>query len=142
MSKKDKFLIISLIFVLAAILQVAPFLFPANTMDIVLNEKMVLGLLGSNSISILILILALPIAYLYLPRVNRLTKISFVLLISGAISNLLDRIFRGGALDYLKITILPVFNFADIFIVVSIISYALYFLFYKKPPSKQLGESK
>ena len=132
MPKKDKFLIISLIFVLVAVLQVTPFLFPAHTMDIVLNEKMILGLMGSNSISILILILALPIAYIYLPRINRLTKISFVFLISGITSNLLDRIFRGGALDYLKIVILPVFNLADLLIVISIISYALYFLLGRK----------
>lgn len=51
-------------------------------------------------------------------------KLGFSLVLAGGIGNLLDRIFRGYVIDYIdinKILDYPVFNFADICIVVGII---------------------
>lgn len=52
-------------------------------------------------------------------------QLCFVLIISGGISNLLDRIIFGGAIDYIFLPYLPVFNFADIFIVSGSLIYSL-----------------
>lgn len=54
---------------------------------------------------------------------NNIKNIAFVLIISGSIGNLADRLFRGYVIDFIKITIfdnLPIFNIADISIVVGI----------------------
>lgn len=42
---------------------------------------------------------------------------SFYLMLAGGISNLIDRIFRGYVVDYIHISQMPVFNIADIGIV-------------------------
>lgn len=52
------------------------------------------------------------------------TELGFSLIIAGGIGNLIDRIFRGYVIDYIDISNLfnyPVFNFADICIVVGVI---------------------
>lgn len=49
-------------------------------------------------------------------------KVSFVLIISGAIGNLIDRIFLGYVRDFLYFRLInfPVFNLADILVVVGV----------------------
>lgn len=42
---------------------------------------------------------------------------SFNLLVAGGLSNLIDRVFRGFVIDYIHIRGLPVFNIADLAIV-------------------------
>ncbi len=53
---------------------------------------------------------------------NKIYVISIIMIISGSISNLIDRIIRGYVIDYIKIDIIdfPVFNIADILIVIGI----------------------
>lgn len=52
------------------------------------------------------------------------------ILISGIIGNLIDRVFRGYVIDYISITVFkytfPIFNVADIYIVLSIIILIIY----------------
>ena len=58
-------------------------------------------------------------------KLNNLVKISMCMIIGGGIGNLLDRIFRGHVVDYIDINNIfnyPVFNLADILIVVGIIA--------------------
>jgi signal peptidase II len=49
--------------------------------------------------------------------------VSFLMM--GAAGNFLDRLFRGFVVDFIDIRIVPVFNFADIFINVSIVLFLL-----------------
>lgn len=55
-------------------------------------------------------------------KVTRFDKISYSLVLSGIVGNLLDRIFYGKVIDYIDFNLfgydVPVFNFADICIVV------------------------
>lgn len=61
-------------------------------------------------------------------------RISLLLILGGAISNILDRLFRGYVVDYLEVTFIdwPVFNLADIFVVVGTILMAIMVLFVLK----------
>lgn len=57
-------------------------------------------------------------------HLNQKTKIGLSLIIAGGAGNLIDRIFRGFVIDYIDITQIidyPVFNFADILVVVGVI---------------------
>ena len=63
-----------------------------------------------------------------------LLRVAILLLISGAVGNLIDRIVRGFVVDYIyfKLINFPVFNLADIFITISGIGLVLLILFYYK----------
>ena len=73
-------------------------------------------LIGLN----MILILAVIIAKKFLPKMS---SIGTCFIISGGISNLLDRIIRGMVIDYIDITRfinIPIFNLADILITLGV----------------------
>lgn len=46
---------------------------------------------------------------------------SVILLLAGVVSNIIDRLRYGGVLDYIDVKILPVFNLADVFIMIGLI---------------------
>jgi signal peptidase II len=76
----------------------------------------------------------------YLVRTTNLNKwerMSLIFIISGAIGNLIDRIFRGYVVDFIHFYIKdifdwPVFNIADILVVIGAIILAFSILFLKK----------
>ena len=77
--------------------------------------------IGTQTILSLLIIIGI-IIYLIKDR-NRITNyIPFILILSGSISNLVDRIFRGYVIDFIDINIFnfPNFNIADICIVFGI----------------------
>ena len=86
--------------------------------------------IGSNNIVLFIIISITVIGILIKLLISKKEDlnigiiISFSLIIAGGIGNLIDRFFRGFVIDYIDINPLfkyPVFNFADICIVVGII---------------------
>ena len=87
------------------------------------------GILDNNlPILIFISIIALFLLYRYINKEKNITKlmiISYGLLMGGITGNLIDRVFRTYVVDFIHIYIFnysyPVFNMADIFIVVGII---------------------
>lgn len=96
-------------------------------------------------ITTVIICLGLIYAFIKLPRAKApfWINLSFVLIMSGAIGNLLDRVFRGYVVDFIEVTFIdyPVFNIADIFIVTGAILFAFLVLFVikdeKKPSLKE-----
>ncbi len=55
---------------------------------------------------------------------GKIAQLGMTLIVSGGIGNLIDRIFRGYVIDYIDITQVfnyPIFNFADICIVIGVI---------------------
>lgn len=84
---------------------------------------------GNVLFLILISLLAIILIYIFLiknKKLNKLQIIMYSLLIGGIIGNLVDRIFRGFVVDYLDFSIFgynfPIFNFADVCIVLSAIA--------------------
>ena len=61
-------------------------------------------------------------------------RVSLVMVLSGAIGNIIDRLFRGYVVDFFEFTFFewPVFNVADIYVVVGVILLALMILFVVK----------
>lgn len=93
------------------------------------NDGAAFSLFSGNRIFlILITCIFLGIIYVYFIKeksLKRLEQISLSLLIGGIIGNLFDRIFLGYVIDYLSFYLLewhfPIFNLADICIVISIL---------------------
>lgn len=52
---------------------------------------------------------------------NTLPKITILLIASGAISNIIDRIYFGCVIDFIDLKFWPVFNFADIYITIGVV---------------------
>ena len=82
---------------------------------------------GNRLLLIAIAIFSLVLFYIYFIKNKHLSKletISYSILIGGIMGNLFDRIIYGYVIDYLDFMVFsydfPVFNFADICIVVSV----------------------
>lgn len=70
---------------------------------------------------------------------NFFNTASFVLIVGGAIGNLIDRLFLSYVRDFIKFDFIsfPIFNFADICLTFGLILYAIYlFFFYNKDIKK------
>jgi len=83
---------------------------------------------GNRLFLIIISLISLIVIYMMFinkVKLNNFKMLSFGLLIGGIIGNLLDRIFLGYVIDYLGFIIInyrfPIFNLADIEIVISVI---------------------
>lgn len=79
-------------------------------------------------INIVILGIIIKFMYSQLQELNNKTIVIFSLVLAGGISNLIDRVFRGYVVDFLDITSIvnfPVFNFADIMIVVAVLIFGV-----------------
>ncbi len=87
------------------------------------------------------LIVSAGIIYILFFKKNesRIFKISLILILSGALGNLIDRIFRGYVVDMIEVTFInyPVFNFADCCVVIGAILLCIYILFVYKEPEKE-----
>ena len=66
----------------------------------------------------------------YWKKIHQNNKLSFGIsfLLGGIIGNLIDRIFRGYVIDFIDFKLWPVFNIADIFVVIGIILVIWYFI--------------
>lgn len=88
-------------------------------------------------IPIIVLIFVFSFA---LKETNRIARIALVLILSGGIGNIIDRLFRPlGVVDFLDVKFFgifglqrwPTFNFADSYVVIGITLFIIYDLFAK-----------
>ncbi len=101
---------------------------------ILANQAFLLALVAVIGIAVFLVYLR------YIPLQNTLLKIGLGLGLGGAIGNLIDRLrFEGKVTDFIDIGAWPVFNVADMSIVVGtiIIAYYLLFVAQKKAPDKR-----
>lgn len=91
--------------------------------------------IGSNStimfiiVNIIIVTIVLKFILSKKDDIDNSLLISLLLIISGGIGNLIDRLFRGYVIDYIDINHLikyPMFNIADICVVMGCIGIAIY----------------
>ena len=88
------------------------------------NRGGAFGLGTINLITILSVIIIIGILiYIIHERKNKINFIPLILILSGSIGNLIDRIFRGFVVDYIDVNLFnfPNFNFADICIVLGLL---------------------
>lgn len=79
-------------------------------------------------LTVLFLYFGTRYAFKYFDFEKKLTLVSVSLIMGGALSNLIDRVFRnGGVIDFISVWEWPVFNFADSFIVVGVFLLAIFY---------------
>lgn len=66
--------------------------------------------------------------------ISKISVLPLILVLSGAISNIIDRLIYGCIIDFIDLKVWPVFNLADVFITLGVILFLFYF--YKKPDSR------
>lgn len=90
--------------------------------EIIKNTGVAFGMGSGNIknifITLIFLILIINFINKQFKLINIKTMFALSLMFAGGISNLIDRIVRGGVLDFIKISTFPIFNIADISIVI------------------------
>lgn len=103
-------------------------------LNIIKNKGIAFSFADKNLIGIIftdILVLFILVKFLIRQKQNIdiPTQISLMFIISGGISNLIDRIFKGGVIDFIDISkcikSFPIFNIADIFIIIGFIMFVI-----------------
>jgi len=87
----------------------------------IINPNYIFGF-GVNG-GLFFLLAAILILILGIIKLEKTANIyPFGLMLGGALSNLIDRLFRGGVIDYFNIGLIK-FNLADIFLIAGVILY-------------------
>jgi signal peptidase II len=74
-------------------------------------------------------------------RTRRFELLGYALVLAGALGNLADRLFRGYVVDFIHVSHWPIFNVADVLIVVGVGLLALGYLRPAKPPQSSTQSS-
>ncbi len=87
-------------------------------------------------------IISILLIYFMIKFKDRFLRVSISVVLGGAIGNLYDRLFNGGAvIDFLEFHfgsyVFPTFNVADIFVVCGTILLGIYILFFFKEEEKK-----
>ncbi|SDA13635.1 signal peptidase II [Ruminococcus sp. YE71] len=85
-------------------------------------------------------VIALAVWYMYRNRHgSKLCLISLGLILGGGIGNLIDRVRMHEVIDYLKCELFnfPIFNFADICVVIGAVLFCVYMFFFDESPKKE-----
>lgn len=90
--------------------------------EVIKNTGFAFGLNSGNikniMITIIVLILIINFIKNQFKLIDNKTMFSLSLMLGGGVSNLIDRFIRGGVFDFIKISTFPIFNLADITVVV------------------------
>lgn len=100
------------------------------------NRGAAFGMFQNNQMIFVIVALGASMVglyYLYKKKLNLLGNLAIILIISGAIGNLIDRVRLGFVVDYFDFRFIweYVFNVADVFVVVGTILLCIYIIFFE-----------
>ncbi|CEN91620.1 lipoprotein signal peptidase [[Clostridium] sordellii] len=100
------------------------------------NRGAAFGMFQNNQIIFIVVAIAacvFGLYYLYKKDLNILGKSAIILIISGALGNLIDRIRLGFVVDYFDFRVIwdYVFNVADVFVVAGTILLCVYIIFFE-----------
>ena len=100
------------------------------------NTGMAFGFHDGNTknivLTFLILLLILHFIKLQKDRIDTKNAIALSLILAGGISNLVDRILRGGVVDFIEIKHFAIFNIADCYIVLGWILLVVFLIKFQK----------
>ncbi len=148
MMKKNK--IIQLIVIIASILILidqitkiiitAKYEMPIGTgiigITLVENTGMAFGFNSGNTKNIILTMLILGIIINFIrnqkDRIDTKTAVAISLILAGGISNLIDRIVRGGIVDFIDVKNFAIFNVADCYIFVGWILLVVFLIKFNK----------
>ena len=86
------------------------------------NYGSFLGLISNKILIILIsIIIIFILAFIYRKNKTLQIRLALILIISGLLSNLIDRVYLGYIIDFIDIRFWPIFNLADLYITIGII---------------------
>lgn len=90
----------------------------------ILNPGAAFGILENQRLFFILIatIMILMTGYIYplIPQKSKMLRLGVGMLFGGAVGNLIDRIRTGLVVDFFDFKIWPIFNIADIFIVVGV----------------------
>lgn len=145
-TKKVLKIVITVCIIIIAIDQLSKFLitqFVPSTVgneyfaiEITENTGMAFGFNSGNTKNIFLSLVVIFIIISFIKNQREQLEPKVLIAISmalgGGISNIIDRIFRGGVLDFIKILFIPNFNIADLCICIGWILIVVFLIIYTK----------
>jgi lipoprotein signal peptidase len=107
------------------LLQIVPFFYDHSS--VIINDRFILGFFpNSNTLAIFFLVVATFLSIILLKKnANNKIQIFKILFLASVLSNLSDRVFHAGVIDYFFIGQWPTFNIADVLIIIGIVLLAI-----------------
>ena len=145
-TKKILTIVVTFCIVIIAIDQLSKYLVTKNVtekigndyfaIEVTENTGMAFGFNSGNTKNIFLSLIVIFIIISFIRNQRELigTKelMAISLALGGGISNIIDRVFRGGVLDFIKVLFIPNFNIADLCIGTGWILILLFLIIYTK----------
>lgn len=145
-TKKILTIVITFCIVIIAIDQLSKYLVTKNVtekigndyfaIEVTENTGMAFGFNSGNTKNIFLSLIVIFIIISFIRNQRELigTKelMAISLALAGGISNIIDRVFRGGVLDFIKVLFIPNFNIADLCICTGWILIVIFLIIYTK----------